>query len=270
MRDADLDEFSALLDATCSLLSRGNYTPNATNTALWFRALREHSLDAVRGGLDAHVRDPQRGRFVPTPADVIAQIEGTATADGRPGPEEAWAIALGSRDEADTVVWTRETAEAMGIATPLLEIRDEVGARMAFRESYNRLVDEARREHMPVSWVVSLGFDSKRRDEAVRAAVDSGRLPHSALPAPEAGARVPLLTLADSPRVPPHIREQLKALSDSLRAKQDKPGADAIARAETDAKKAEATRLAEEYAREHGIDLHPPQAAQQPDQQVIP
>ncbi len=264
MRDTDLQPFAEMLDAVCGLLSRGNYAPNAANTALWFRALREHSIEVVRAGFDAHVRDPQRGRYVPTPADVIAQIEGTAATDGRPGAEEAWAIALRARDEADTVVWTREIAEALGIARPILDMGDEVGARMAFRESYARLVDGARRQHMPVSWDVSLGFDPQRRDEAVRAAVEAGRLPMTALPAP-ASNDVPLLTLADSPRVPEHVREELRRLSESLRAGMEKPGADALARAETADRKAEALRRTAEYARQHAISMQCQQPNMAPD-----
>lgn len=256
MREPDYAEFSKLLDAVCGLLSRGTYTPNAVNTALWFRALQQHSLDAVRAGFDAHVKDPQRGRFVPTPADIIAQIEGTAAADGRPGAEEAWAIALRSRDESETVVWTQEIAEAIGIARPILEVGDEVGARMAFKEAYNRLVDDARRKQTPASWSVSLGFDPKRRDEAVRAAVDAGRLPMAALPAPEQEGQ-PLLTLADSDRIPEHVRQELRRLTESLRSGLDRPSLDAKARADTEARKAEAKQRAEEYARERGIDLNP-------------
>jgi hypothetical protein len=254
MRDNDLKPFTELLDATCGLLSRGAYSPSAINTALWFRALQPYTLDHVRVGFDAHVRDPQRGRFVPTPADIIAQIEGVAATDGRPGAEEAWAIALRSRDEADTVVWTREIAQAIGIARPILDLGDEVGARMAFREAYGRLVDEARKARAPASWEVSLGFDPKRRDEAVRAAVAEGRLPAEELPALE-GPAVPLLTLAESGQIPEHIRTDLRRLTESLRNGLERTSLDAKARAETAALRAAAAQRVEEYAKAHGIAL---------------
>ncbi len=254
MRDSDLKTFTQTLDAACMLLSRGGYTPNATSTAIWFRALMAYDLTTVNAAFDAHVRDPQRGRYVPTPADVIAQIEGTAADDGRPGAEEGWAIAFRARDESETVVWTREIAEAMGIARPVLDAGDDVGARMAFKEAYVRLVDEARNQRMPVSWDVSLGFDVKRRDGAVRAAVEAGRLPLTALPAP-VGEQTPLLALANSSRVPANVREDLRRLSDSLRQGLERPSLDAQARAATDARKAEEARRVEDYARERGISL---------------
>ncbi|MFN6993719.1 MAG: hypothetical protein ACK4PH_05905 [Aquincola tertiaricarbonis] len=197
MREADFDQFGEMLDAICSLLSRGTYVPNATNTALWFRSLQAHPIEAIRAAFDAHVKDPQRGRFVPTPADVIAQLEGLAAADGRPGAEEAWAIVQAGADEAATLVWTDEIGQAWGIAKPVLDGGDEVGARMAFREAYNRLVAEARKAGRPAAWAVTLGHDQTRREAAVREAVLAGRLVadevQHLLPAPVVTEQVPLL-----------------------------------------------------------------------------
>lgn len=198
MREADFDQFGSLLDAVCSLLSRGNYVPSATNTALWFRALQSHPIEAVRAAFDAHVKDPQRGRFVPTPADVIAQLDGLAADDSRPGAEEAWAIVQAGADEGATLVWTDEMGQAWGIAKPVLDGGDEVGARMAFREAYNRLVAEARKASRPAAWRATLGHDQQRREAAIRDAVLAGRLVADEvlhlLPAPLAAAdQMPLL-----------------------------------------------------------------------------
>jgi hypothetical protein len=257
MREADFDQFGAMLDAVCSLLSRGTYVPSAANTALWFRALAAHSLDEVRSGFDAHVRDPQRGRFVPTPADIIAQLQGLAEDDGRPGAEEAWAMVLRSRDEAETVVWTREMAEAWAVARVVIDGGDEVGARMAFREAYGRMVDDARRNRMPAAWSVSLGLDPARRADAVRSAVITGRLPQSELFALEP-PRTDLQLGFESEHASPaeqQARDALRALSERLRAKQNEPSADALARAQTDAQKAEAAARVAEYADRHRIAL---------------
>lgn len=177
MRDTDYNDFSRMLDSVCSLLSRGNYTPNAENTALWFRSLAAHDLPTIRKGFDAHVKDPQRGRFVPTPADILAQIVGDSVDDKRPGPEEAWALALKAKDEAATVVWTPEIAQAWGVAMSILREGDDVGARMAFKEAYARIVAEARQRREPVRWDVSLGHDPAQRDEAIQAAQVAGLLP---------------------------------------------------------------------------------------------
>jgi hypothetical protein len=43
---------------------------------VWWLALRGYSLEAVRGALGAHARDPERGAFAPYPADVIRILDG--------------------------------------------------------------------------------------------------------------------------------------------------------------------------------------------------
>lgn len=253
MRDADLTPFTQLLDAACSLLSRGTYQPNPINTALFFRALQPYAFDAVRAGFDAHVRDPQRGRFVPMPADIIAQIEGLAANDGRPGADEAWAIAVAARDEAATVVWTDEMQEAWGVATMVMDLGDEVGARMAFKDAYGRLVDEARRRRNPPSWQVSMGHDSQGRREAIERAVEAGRLPPSTLeglPAP-AGEAVALLEGPAVKAMPDWVRDQFASLRERLTRRDDGLSRDEMARRDTQARKAAAQAQVDAYAAGH-------------------
>lgn len=108
-----------------------------------------------------------RGRM--TLAEIINRLD-----DGRPGPDEAWAMM--PRSEAATVVWTDEMATAIGVALPLLEAGDQVAARMAFKESYQREMQIARDTGRPVKWWVSLGHDKLGRAEVIKAAVEKGRL----------------------------------------------------------------------------------------------
>lgn len=138
---------------------------------------------AVLRALD-RCRKELKGRL--TLAAVLERVE---ECDGRPGPEEAWAIALASSDEAETVIWTDEISQAMAVAQPLLEARDKVAARMAFCETYERIVRVAREANVPCRWVASLGADHERRALAVAAAVQAGRIGHAQaghyLPAPD-------------------------------------------------------------------------------------
>lgn len=223
MREEDFGQFGQMLDSVCGLLSRGNYVPSAANTAMFFRALQRYSLDEVRAGFDAHLRDPERGRFVPVPADVIAQIDGLYGQDGRPGSDEAWAIAIESRDEFETVVWTAEIAQAMSAAKPVLEVGDKVGARFAFREAYERLVADARRNRQPCVWYPTLGHDQARRNAAIAEAVAAGRLrasDHEALPAPETRSLPQLCSdLAKAATCPQSARERLLQLRDEIEAR---------------------------------------------------
>lgn len=246
MVDADFVEFSSMLDAVCSLLSRAQYIPNATNSAMWFRALARHDIATVRAGFDAHVADPQRGRFVPVPADILAQIEGMAANDGRPGPEEAWAIASRATDEADTVVWTEEIAQAWAIAKPVLANGDDVGARMSFKEAYQRLLDDARRARRSPAWFASLGFDPELQTKALRQAHDAGRLPEPemlSLPAPEKS----FATLLESSGIPPETKAKFAALRLQLTRRADEPSPDAMGKAHTGELKADAMRKVAAY-----------------------
>lgn len=108
-----------------------------------------------------------RGRL--TIADVVQRLD-----DGRPGVEEAWAMLPKSEDQ--SVVWCDEMAKAFGVAVPLMDAGDMVGARMAFKEAYTAQLQRARTDGVPVKWRTSYGFDKAGRVKAVREAADRKRL----------------------------------------------------------------------------------------------
>lgn len=217
MRDSDFHQFAELLDGCYALLGREKAL-NGPAKALFFRALGVHSIEAVRAGFDAHVKDPQRGRFAPTPADVIAQIEGLVADDGRPGAEEAWAMCSNADDESETVVWSEEMSQAYSVAGPLMQAGDHIGSRMAFKEAYSRLVDFARRERKPVAWSVSLGHDVNKRHAALVTAETRGLLPNGealrlAPPAADMHTTATLLLEnANKTADPQSIKERVAAL----------------------------------------------------------
>lgn len=108
-----------------------------------------------------------RGRGSLTIAEILARID-----DGRPGPEEAWAKI--PRSEDDSAYMTDEMAEAYGVAKPLLDLGDQVAARMAFRECYIRAITAARASRKPVHGWMSLGRDPHAREIAIADAVARG------------------------------------------------------------------------------------------------
>lgn len=120
----------------------------------------------VMGALN-RCRREVRGRL--TLQDVIGRLD-----DGRPGPEEAWAMI--PKDEYGSVVWTDEMAAAFGVALPLLSDGDAVAARMAFLEHYRKAVMLARDAGQPVKWTPSLGQDAGSREGALIEAVRKGRI----------------------------------------------------------------------------------------------
>jgi hypothetical protein len=250
MIESDIETFAKLLSEVWALWPNAKPLNSAQGT-MFFRALSSYSIENVASGFDGHVKDPARGRFPPTPADVIAQIEARSGGDGRPGADEAWAVAITAADEGDTVVWTAEMAEAWSTAKPVFVSGDEIGARLAFRDSYNRFVALARAKRMPpVRWNVSLGFDTQRRDVALERAERLGVISQTevlAITGPAARGEPLLLAATPVTGMPDHVRESLDRLRKMLVEKTHAPGMDAAEKARTRKLKAEAASKVEFY-----------------------
>lgn len=155
-----------LIDALVATAEVMGTELSASGARMFCTDLAEYPEPAVMQAL-AKCRREVSGKL--TLAAVVARID-----DGRPGPNEAWAMM--PRTEAETVVWTDEMSEAMGSAQPLLEAGDQVAARVAFIEHYQRAVIAARHERRPVHWRASLGHDPRGREHILREAVGKGRL----------------------------------------------------------------------------------------------
>lgn len=214
MKQNDFDPFTRMLEQCLAMWPEKPRT--AESSAMWFACLSEYDLATVQTALIGHMRDPINGKFSPKPAHIIEQIQRAEKDDGRPGPEEAWALSLAAMDESDTVVWTRECAQAWGACRPVMNLGDEVGARMAFREAYTRLVADARSNRDPVAWEVSEGFDRDKRRIAVCSAVESGRINAGhQLALPNEGHTLLLSASgAITKSIPPDVSEKLKQLRD--------------------------------------------------------
>lgn len=107
---------------------------------------------------------------------LAAVLERINAIDGRPTANEAWAVALRGFDEAQTIITNEEINEAMRTARPILDAGDEVGARMAFRDSYERIVAINRTNGVLPRWYPSLGSDKRLREMVVSEAVDRGMI----------------------------------------------------------------------------------------------
>jgi hypothetical protein len=169
MQNADKAEFVKTLNLCYATLLKP--LPPVESLSLWFTILEPYSIEQVRAALSQHMRE---SKFPPVPADVVTRLP--KESDGRPDANEAWAIALRSRDERDTVVWTQECAEAFSIASSVLDGGDEVGARMAFKAAYERLIEKSRAAGAKPQWLMSLGHDPALREAAASDAVRTGRL----------------------------------------------------------------------------------------------
>lgn len=147
-------------------------------------ALSNYPIELLISAIGKHV---QTARFAPTPSDIIGLLE---QGNQHLGADEAWAIALVSMNEAETVVVTDEIMQARAIALDVYNSGDVLGARMAFRSAYDRIIAHAG----PPNWMVSLGFDAEKRSTAVQNAVAMGRLPNDMaakyLPKPKDGGPI--------------------------------------------------------------------------------
>lgn len=117
----------------------------------------------------SRVRTEHTGRL--TPKAILDRID---EAMGRPGANEAWAMALNALDERKTVVWTVEMSEAWGsVAGHCGPWRH--GGR-AHGLAYERLVRTAREERRLPKVSVSVGWDGEQRAAAIEKAVQLGYL----------------------------------------------------------------------------------------------
>lgn len=213
-------ELAAALCATAETLG---HALSASAAELMAEDLAEYGMEHIAAALRA-CRKELTGKL--TLAAILQRIHAE---DGRPGRDEAWAIALQAGDECDTVVLTSEIMAALQVARPILEARDKVGARMAFLNAYDRLTAQARQEAQPVKWEVSLGFDPDLHIRAIEQARNLGRLPAAEAsrlllqyaqeaPSPNGLAIAGLLT-GNSSKPDPQTREKLRAIRDGLQGR---------------------------------------------------
>lgn len=74
MTQDDYEDFAGMVGAITELYGKpaSEYT-----IAIWWGALRQYDLSAVRQAFDRHVRNPDSGQFPPKPADLIRMMGGT-------------------------------------------------------------------------------------------------------------------------------------------------------------------------------------------------
>jgi hypothetical protein len=163
------NEFKEFGDLLKSVAEYYRQTLSGTTIRFWWNALGNFPLPVLEKLFDAHVKT---SKFMPSISEILDAIRAM---DGRPNPEEAWAIcARGLNDENVTVVWTAEIAQAFGVALGLKN--DRIAARMAFKESYENDVKEARSNGLAAVWSASLGHDVAGREGPLALAVKQGRL----------------------------------------------------------------------------------------------
>ena len=199
MIEADKDQFSETLGGIA-----GFYEVDLpiASTAIYWSALLEYGIRDIREAIAAHIKDPEHGRFMPKPADIIRHLPaGQSTVMGA---DAAWEIAmqLGIGHEDATVIAPAAILTAFPHA--LWRAGDKVAARMAFKDKFPAaLVTHG------MGYTVSEGCEPEGREPAIMEAVRRNLipsmvaqrlLPHMAreIAALKASANNPLLAKGDA------------------------------------------------------------------------
>lgn len=162
MRPEDDQELIGIVKATGEIYSR-QVSPVAAR--MFLEDLSGFSSAQIKAALS---KCRLELKSFPTVADIVARID-----DGRPGVEQAWAML--PKDDRDSVVWTDEMAAAFNVVRGMID-SDPIAARMAFKETYSRLLADARASRRPPNWNASLGHDYHGREAALREAVQRRRI----------------------------------------------------------------------------------------------
>lgn len=152
MKEEDSKKFFEFLEG-CGLIY-GREVKDA-QAAIFFNALAEYSFVDVEKSFNTHIKS---SKFFPTPSDIIQNIP--RPMNSHVGADEAWQVALNAMDESTSVIVNNEILQARECAMDIYYSGDKVGARMAFRDAYNRIILQSPKP----TWFVSLGHDKDGRE----------------------------------------------------------------------------------------------------------
>ena len=168
MTESQKAKFTATLTGVASFYGT---ELNKMSLNIYWETLREHDLEALQEAMRSHVKDPEHGRFMPKPADIVRHLP----ADRIMGADAAWEVAMISRlwDEDATIVVSRAAFRAFPFS--IWDMGDKVGARMAFKDAWPAALAKYGGQV-----VVSLGYHEKSRAAAVLDAVRTGMIERQA------------------------------------------------------------------------------------------
>ena len=175
MNSTDEKAFAVTLSGCLQVVYDKSVTPAVMN--VWFAGLQQYALVDVQAAFKSYVTHPIDCRFPPRPGDIIRHLPTTTTDDGHPGPDEAWGLLLRLvNDERETGVLTEEMRAGWLVCQPILDLGDEVGARMCFLDVYRRRMQEAHQTGRPAHWTATLGTDPQLRVQRLQEGVAARRI----------------------------------------------------------------------------------------------
>jgi hypothetical protein len=132
---------------------------------MWIEQLSVFPPGSVMQAGKNHMRT---SRFAPQLAEIVSACQ-AQVGGGWLGADEAWAMM--PKSDSESAMMTNELSQAMAAASPLLEEGEQNAARMAFRSTYNRLVEQAKIEGRAPRYFLSQGTDAAGRVNVLAAAV---------------------------------------------------------------------------------------------------
>ena len=114
-------QVAGLAAAICATAEAMGQEMNPGTAAMMAEDLCAYPVPAVKAALKA-CRFEVKGKLAM--ADILQRVQAS---DGRPGKDEAWAIAMTTNDEFETVVLTDEIQLALAAAKPVLDAGDKIG-----------------------------------------------------------------------------------------------------------------------------------------------
>lgn len=138
---------------------------------MWWATLSGYPDGSMLSAVTRHI---QTSSFKPQLNDILKGCD-ALTDGGWLGVEEAWALM--PKHESESAMLTDEIAQAIAVATPLIEQGDRVAARMAFKDAYTRLVERAKLEGRQPRYFPSYGTDKHGAVAMLAKAVQVGQIP---------------------------------------------------------------------------------------------
>lgn len=138
---------------------------------IWWSALSGYPDGVLMASVTQYIRS---NSFTPHLNDILKGCD-AQTDGGWLGVEEAWALM--PKHESESAMLTDEIAQAIAVATPLIEQGDRVAARMAFKDAYTRLVERAKLEGRQPRYFPSYGTDKHGVVAMLAKAVQVGQIP---------------------------------------------------------------------------------------------
>lgn len=143
---------------------------NEDDFSTLFAELENYTLHTIKNALSYHMKV---NKYAPILSEILAIINPVDYTKQHIGADEAWPIAVASWNQDVAVVITNEIMTAADIAYDAGNGKDDNAARMAFRDSYTRIIKTA----PPPAWYVSHGNDKSKTEAVVIRAVEKGYLP---------------------------------------------------------------------------------------------